>query len=84
MVAKHLADPDPAKFINQLDDLWFKLYRREAAGDSSGFEHVFVGEIRDGAVIGLHNWLSTRAPRPVYSISTTPTPTHTPLPIPHP
>ena len=42
----------------QLGALWFTLYRREAANDSSAFEHVFLGEVRDGKVIGLHNWLT--------------------------
>jgi len=40
-----------------LHDLWFKLYRRETHNDSSGFEHVFVGEVKEGKVIGMHNWL---------------------------
>ena len=42
----------------QLGALWFTLYRQEAANDSSAFEHVFLGEVRDGKVIGLHNWLT--------------------------
>lgn len=37
--------------------LWFYLYRRETHRDSSGFEHVFVGEERDGKISGFHNWL---------------------------
>ena len=39
------------QFKEQLYDLWFKLYRRtrgSRALDSSGFEHVFVGETRGG------------------------------------
>mmetsp|Transcript_43157 Transcript_43157/g.101885 ORF Transcript_43157/g.101885 Transcript_43157/m.101885 type:complete len:433 (+) Transcript_43157:109-1407(+) len=44
-----------------LHELWFKLYRREAHNDSSGFEHVFVGEVKEKGgerlVIGMHNWL---------------------------
>ena len=48
-------------FKQQLYDLWFKLYRRtkgSRALDSSGFEHVFVGETRGGnEVLGFHNWI---------------------------
>lgn len=49
-------------FVKLLYKLWFKLYRRcdledETVAGSSGFEHVFVGEIRDGKVVGFHNWI---------------------------
>ncbi|XP_065186285.1 poly(U)-specific endoribonuclease-B-like [Sycon ciliatum] len=44
-------------FKRLLHDTWFKLYRRETRNDSSGFEHVFVGESRDDAVKGFHNWI---------------------------
>jgi poly(U)-specific endoribonuclease len=57
LVTKGKAKNSLNAFGKQLDDLWFKLYRREGANDSSGFEHVFVGEDRDGKVMGMHNWI---------------------------
>ncbi|TYZ56957.1 hypothetical protein PybrP1_010152 [[Pythium] brassicae (nom. inval.)] len=48
---------DMRAFKRKLDYLWFGLYRRQTANDSSGFEHVFVGEERDGKISGCHNWL---------------------------
>ena len=61
---------DP-KFTNEtafkraVHEMWFHLYSRQAHNDSSGFEHVFVGEIagethreKAGEVIGMHNWLA--------------------------
>jgi len=50
---------DVGEFTKLLHRIWFELYYRERGGrpDSSGFEHVFVGEIRDGKVSGFHNWI---------------------------
>jgi len=48
------------EFKRYIYDIWFKLYRRtkgSRALDSSGFEHVFVGETRDKEPIGFHNWI---------------------------
>ena len=49
---------------NMLREYWFQTYSRfgNSLPDSSGFEHVFVGEIQnfsqnDASVIGLHNWM---------------------------
>ncbi|XP_042894062.1 poly(U)-specific endoribonuclease homolog isoform X1 [Penaeus japonicus] len=40
-----------------LKDIWFTQYKRGGRQiGSSGFEHVFVGELKGGKVSGLHNW----------------------------
>ena len=62
LVEKNWAPSDEEKFKDWLWDVWFTLYKRgrgrgRTAGDSSGFEHVFVGEIRGSTVIGFHNWI---------------------------
>lgn len=44
-------------FQNIISDLWMAPYRRFKKNDSSGFEHVFVGEEKRGKIIGLHNWV---------------------------
>ncbi|XP_039046844.1 poly(U)-specific endoribonuclease-B-like, partial [Hibiscus syriacus] len=48
-------------FKRMLTKLWFDLYGRGGASDSSSaFEHVFVGEIKQCGgeeVTGFHNWL---------------------------
>ncbi|CAM9679644.1 unnamed protein product [Chrysoparadoxa australica] len=42
----------------RLREVWFEQYSRcKGETDSSGFEHVFVGESRDGEITGLHNWI---------------------------
>jgi len=54
---------DRDAFIRELSDLWFGLYTRKVRNDSSGFEHVFIGEVKEGRgneedeVTGLHNWI---------------------------
>lgn len=46
---------DRAAFVQELNTLWFGLYKRKVANDSSGFEHVFVGEITDNTGKGKEN-----------------------------
>jgi poly(U)-specific endoribonuclease len=50
---------DPSEFKRLLYKIWFDLYKRERGGprDSSGFEHVFVGEVKNGKISGFHNWI---------------------------
>jgi len=55
---------DIGEFKKLLHKIWFELYRRERGGrlDSSGFEHVFIGEVKEGDdgekdVTGFHNWI---------------------------
>jgi len=51
-----------SQFRHRLYDLWFRTYYRSARNkiiDSCGFEHVFVGELKNtGAeVTGFHSWI---------------------------
>ena len=44
-----------------LEELWFNLYSRSSSSsvfDSSGFEHVMVGEMKGSRdVSGFHSWI---------------------------
>lgn len=60
LVLKGKSNSDLRQFKSQLYLIWFKLYHRNrnTGMDSSGFEHVFVGETKTGSeIIGFHNWL---------------------------
>ncbi|XP_061106330.1 uridylate-specific endoribonuclease B isoform X1 [Conger conger] len=60
LAEKQLSPKDTNGFKQQLYRIWFELYARRGSSrpDSSGFEHVFVGETRGGrTVIGFHNWI---------------------------
>lgn len=38
--------------------IWFNMYSRgQGKIGSSGFEHVFLGELKNNQVSGLHNWV---------------------------
>ncbi|XP_068122067.1 uridylate-specific endoribonuclease D-like [Hyperolius riggenbachi] len=45
-------------FERDLRDMWFGMYTRTRGSlDSSGFEHVFHGEIHKRKISGFHNWV---------------------------
>ena len=46
-----------AELKKLLSQLWFDVYSRgNRIYGSSGFEHVFLGEKKNSAVQGFHNW----------------------------
>ncbi|XP_026167337.1 uridylate-specific endoribonuclease C [Mastacembelus armatus] len=60
LVSKGQSSSNLRLFKSQLNLIWFHLYHRQrnTGLDSSGFEHVFVGETRSGPeLIGFHNWI---------------------------
>ncbi|KAE9550443.1 hypothetical protein FO519_006358 [Halicephalobus sp. NKZ332] len=55
---KHPFVKDIRTFKLWIKQLWFEDYSRaRGVADTSGFEHVFVGESKNGEVAGLHNWI---------------------------
>ena len=62
LVAQRVVSDNQAEFKEHLHSLWFGLYGRAGAHDSSSaFEHVFVGEVKRGEfedeISGFHNWI---------------------------
>ncbi|XP_031568545.1 poly(U)-specific endoribonuclease-B-like isoform X1 [Actinia tenebrosa] len=61
LVLRRKAPTSESSFKHTLKVMWFYFYRRKAYRDSSGFEHVFLGEIktkkRATKTSGFHNWL---------------------------
>jgi poly(U)-specific endoribonuclease len=61
-LAQHKKVPTTREgFLAALNNAWFGLYRRKTPNDSSGFEHVFLGEREGEKVAGLHCWLQLRS-----------------------
>ncbi|CAB3240813.1 unnamed protein product [Arctia plantaginis] len=55
---KGLVSLDPKQQRDFVKQLWFTLYSRgKGKLGSSGFEHTFLSEIKNGGVQGLHNWI---------------------------
>ncbi|XP_063921206.1 endoribonuclease CG2145-like isoform X2 [Zophobas morio] len=49
---------DPKEFKDVLREIWFNMYARGGGRiGSSGFEHIFLAELKNHQVSGLHNWL---------------------------
>ncbi|CAH0551335.1 unnamed protein product [Brassicogethes aeneus] len=58
LIKKGILGKDPKEFKTLLKQIWFNMYSRgDGKIGSSGFEHIFLGELKKSKVSGLHNWL---------------------------
>ncbi|XP_023016657.1 endoribonuclease Arlr isoform X1 [Leptinotarsa decemlineata] len=58
LIKKGKLGRDPKEFKDLLRLIWFNMYSRGGGRiGSSGFEHVFLAEIKNSQVSGLHNWI---------------------------
>ncbi|XP_067669927.1 uridylate-specific endoribonuclease-like [Haliotis asinina] len=59
LVDQHTFSGSKTVFRDKIFSLWFEPYSRSGGSskDSSGFEHVFVGEYKSSIVEGFHSWL---------------------------
>jgi len=57
--SKNLVGSTEDDHFSLLHSIWFDLYPRNKGTNatSSGFEHVFLSEIKKKKTIGLHNWI---------------------------
>lgn len=56
---KGLMSNNSINHYNLIKNVWFDFYPRRKRSNftSSGFEHVFVTELKKDKVIGTHNWI---------------------------
>lgn len=53
-----LVHADRRSQFDLLKKIWFGMYPRTGGNvGSSGFEHVFLNEMKYGSPIGLHSWI---------------------------
>lgn len=58
LAQKGIVTADPQTHRELLKTIWFNMYSRGGGKiGSSGFEHVFLSEVKNGTVMGLHNWI---------------------------